>query len=823
MLKGFNHGLRKFWSDLTSGDLLILAFSIVLAVTAISGVSFLGDRLKSSIKQQASVVLAADLSFRSASDLGAQYLELAATQSLGVAETVSFLSMVIANEDNLLSSIKATTPSYPLRGRLVITDFNGQVIEHAGSPKRGYLWVEPKLVEQLGLEQNNEMAIGKATFIVEGILQDFPDRNVGFLAFSPTVIANINDLDVMGVIQTGSRVVYRNLFSGSENNIDEFLENIEPVPAEIRVQKIDGIGDQLGRTLDRSTRFFNLAGLFTIIIAAISSMIAARRYADRHLLNTSLMKVFGASKNFIVASQVTQLILMILIATSVGLFFGYLLQSILIGVLKDLLDAELPSASFKPIGIAFLTSFCLVFGAASPYLKLLGEAEPIRILRNDFQFKLKNNLAIYAVALFTLVVFLLLLFEDIFLVSSIMGAMIMLASVLYVIGSLMVHLLSFFQSSSGIGWKLGLKNIVHRRSESVLQIVVFGLSLMFLMVLAETRTGLIDSWKETLSEDTPNYFFFNIQDYELPEIKAYLDQELDSATVFTPLIRGRLLSVQPKEGGLMKSGEMIDRESNLTWYDAIPDNNQVVEGSWWTDDAGSQMEVSIDSGIAASMGLSIGDQLNFAVGGTNFTVIVSNFREVTWESFAPNFFFVLSPELGRDLPQSFITSVKIPTDNNQVSKGFVERFPTVTSVDLNAALQQVRSIIGSASLAVQYIFILALIAGILTLIASVFSSADQRKKESAILHTLGAKRSKIFQSAAAEFLVLGLLSGFTAVFAATLFSGFLSTQVFDLNYKPNIFVLGLGFTVGVLSISIAGTLAIRKTIYTSPVVTLRNS
>ena len=285
-----------------------------------------------------------------------------------------------------------------------------------------------------------------------------------------------------------------------------------------------------------------------------------------------------------------------------------------------------------------------------------------------------------------------------------------------------------------------------------------------------------------------------------------------------------MLSVQPKEGGLMKSGEMIDRESNLTWYDDIPDNNQVVEGSWWTDDAGSQMEVSIDSGVAASMGLSIGDQLNFAAGGTNFTAIVSNFREVTWESFAPNFFFVLSPELGRDLPQSFITSVKIPTDSNQVSKGFVERFPTVTSVDLNAALQQVRSIIGSASLAVQYIFILALIAGILTLIASVFSSADQRKKESAILHTLGAKRSKIFQSAAAEFLVFGTPLGLYCRILRQPFSrAFSQPKSLISSYSPNLLILGLGFLAGVLSISIAGTLAIRKTIYTSPVITLRNS
>ena len=213
MLKGITHGLRKFWSDLTSGDLLILGLSIVLAVTAISSVSFLGDRLKSSIKQQASVVLGADLSFRSASELGTQYLESAEGQALKTAETVSFLSMAIANEDNLLSSIKATTPTYPLRGQLIITDFNGQAIDHTGSPKRGYLWVEPKLVEQLGLQQNNVMAIGKTNFIVAGILKDFPDRNVGFLAFSPTIIANINDLGAMGVIQTGSRVVYRNLLS----------------------------------------------------------------------------------------------------------------------------------------------------------------------------------------------------------------------------------------------------------------------------------------------------------------------------------------------------------------------------------------------------------------------------------------------------------------------------------------------------------------------------------------------------------------------------------------------------------------------------------
>ena len=112
MINGFLYGLRKFWFDLTSGDLVILFASMVLAVTAISGVSFLGDRLQSSIKQQASVVLAADATLRSTAPLPQAYLKKAEGQGLKTAETISFLSMALANEDNLLSSIKATTSNY---------------------------------------------------------------------------------------------------------------------------------------------------------------------------------------------------------------------------------------------------------------------------------------------------------------------------------------------------------------------------------------------------------------------------------------------------------------------------------------------------------------------------------------------------------------------------------------------------------------------------------------------------------------------------------------------------------------------------------------
>ena len=168
------------------------------------------------------------------------YLTSATNQGLRVAKTISFLSMALANNDNLLASIKATTSTYPLRGTVVLKDFTGEVLSNdKGTPNPGYIWVEPKLVEALNLKQNDQLVIGNTSFVVEAILDDYPDRNVGFLAFSPTIITNIADLKSMGVIQTGSRVVYRQLFSGTENQVNLFFDSVSNLPEKQETSSIE--------------------------------------------------------------------------------------------------------------------------------------------------------------------------------------------------------------------------------------------------------------------------------------------------------------------------------------------------------------------------------------------------------------------------------------------------------------------------------------------------------------------------------------------------------------------------------------------------------
>jgi len=728
--------------------------------------------------------------------------------------------MIIADEDNLLTSIKAVTPSYPLRGKLTVVNFDDSPIQHSGSPPQGSIWIEKKVSESLELNQSGNIIVGNKNFIVEGIIQDYPDRNSSFVGFYPVAIVNINDVDAMGVIQTGSRVVYRQLFSGTQKNLDRFVESLDTLPPNIRLQNAIDVGDNLGEDIANSTTFFNLASLFTIIISVIAAMMAVRRYASRNLLHTSLMKVFGASKTFILGHQITQLFLLIITASSFGLIFGYALQHLLISTLQGIINADLPPPSFRPVILGLITATFVVFATAAPYIKILSDTEPIRILRNDFTIKLSSNFIIYLVAFFSMFGFLGILFQDLKLILYIVITLVVVTFALYSIGRLLLYALSFMQFSNGTGWKLGLKNLVQRGNESILQVIIFGLSLLFLVVLAETRTDLVDSWSETLDEDTPNYFLFNIQEYNLKPISNYFEDQAQITPDFTPLIRGRLLSAK-RPGSDVNFDNLMDREANLTWQNLLPVSNKLVAGKWWAE--GDEVkEVSVDQEIAASMDLEIGDELTFSAGGKTFSVSVTSFREIEWQSFSPNFFFILSPAAGKELPNSYITSIKVK-DSNKLMNNFVASFPTITSVNLEAIINQAKNSISSASLAVQYIFLLTLIAGVLALIASIYANKDQRTKEAAIMHAIGASRAMIFKSAASEFFILGILSATTAVIFSTLLSSVIFYQFLDLIYSPNILILGLSFLLAITFIFVAGVLSIRKSIYASPMITLRDS
>ena len=129
--------------------------------------------------------------------------------------------------------------------------------------------------------------------------------------------------------------------------------------------------------------------------------------------------------------------------------------------------------------------------------------------------------------------------------------------------------------------------------------------------------------------------------------------------------------------------------------------------------------------------------------------------------------------------------------------------------------------IDRASLAVQYVFLFTLAAGITVLLAAIQATRDERRYESAMLRTLGASRRVVLAGVAAEFTALGMLAGVLAAIGATLAGWLLAREVFDLELHDRSVGVGHRAGGGRGDRRRGGTLAARGVINHPPIATLR--
>jgi putative ABC transport system permease protein len=828
-MNSLSFAVKSLARDLRAGELSVLLMSIVVAVTAMTAVGFFTDRVGTAIRLQASAVLAADLVIRAPAPIEPSFIDKARGQGLRTAKSMSFLTMVVSDQSNALTQVRAVSEAYPLRGELIVSEvMYGETQVATEVPATGTGWAEPGLIGRMNLEIGDMVTVGDKPLRITRVLEYQPNPVAGGPTnLAPGLMVNLDDVPAFNVIRPGSRATYRELFAGAEAEINEFRAAIEPeVGKNARVRGIDEAGDQINAAIDRAQRFLTLASLVTVILAAVATAMASRRYALRHLNTIALLKSFGATQGFIQNCTLVQLGIVILATAVMGSALGYVAQWILVFLAADLLNISLPPTSLRAAMLGLLTSATITIGFALPHLLQLKNSSPIRVLRNDLPPPQLRFGVTYGVAIGMLLVMIYFIVRDLELLAYIAGGLAVIALMSLAAGWLMVQGLGRFRGAAGVAWRYGLANISRRGAESIVQIVAFALSIMVLLLLTVVRNDILGEWRRTLPEDAPNYFLINIEPENWPAIGVFFEKELGTVPDYLPLIRGRLIRIngQPVDDFEFSDGRganFAQQESNLTWTAGLPESNRVEAGEWWAEDYDGEIQVSLDARLASSLGVGVGDTMGFNVGGEEFDAPITSLRAIEWDSMAPNFYVMLSPGDVRQLPQTYIASLFVPPQSRLALNRFVRAFPAVTVFDLEVILGQVRMIIDKASMAVQYVFLFTLLAGVMVLLAAIQATRDERRFESALLHTLGAGRSKILQGIAIEFIVLGGMAGFLAALGATGLSYVLAVKVFDLNYvvTPMLWVIGL--LLGCAVVGITGTFATRKAVNEPPVVVLR--
>jgi putative ABC transport system permease protein len=229
----------------------------------------------------------------------------------------------------------------------------------------------------------------------------------------------------------------------------------------------------------------------------------------------------------------------------------------------------------------------------------------------------------------------------------------------------------------------------------------------------------------------------------------------------------------------------------------------------------------VEEGIAKTLGIKLGERLTYDIAGAQVTAPVTSLRSVEWDSFRANFFVVAPPGVLERFPASYITSFYLPADRAGGLDALVKRFPNLTVIDVSAVMDQVRGIIERVSLAVQYVFLFTLAAGLTVLYAAIQSTLDERLHENAVLRALGAKKRRLWWGLAAEFATLGALAGLLAAVLASGLGFALARWVLELDYLGNPWLWLLGLLGGGLGVGLAGTWGARRVVRSPPLVVLR--
>ena len=819
-----------FARDLRSGELSVLLAALVVAVAALTAVGFFTSRVSRGMTEQAGEVLAADLKLESGRpvDVSGSYAREAQRRGLRTGRTLYFGSVVYAGEQSHLASLRGVSDSYPLRGRLRISDLPfGPARETTDIPAPGEAWADARLLASLSLKVGDPVTIGSSVFRIAHVLDYRPDQGSGFADLAPTVLLRDSELAATGLVGPGSRATWSLLVSGEADAVAGYADWLKAHRgAGERLIDVAEASAQTGNAMTRAQRFLNLSALVTILLGAIAVAIATRRYAVRNLDTVALLKCLGAAQSFVLSVSVVELLVTALLASLVGTVLGYAAQALLAWLLRDMVAGHLPGPTFAPVWLGLGTALVMMAGYALPPLLELRNTPPGRVLsRNLVPARLRYGLG-YVLAALALVAILFWLVRDAKLVAYVGGAVVVAGVVLYAAGVGLVRATGALRGNAGVAWRYGLANVARRGGESAVQVVAFGLGLTVLMLLLVVRGDLLAEWRKSLPPDVPNHFLINIQPGDTVALADYFRDHGVAPPRLYPWVRARLTDVNGVGTDRLtyvneRARAFAEREQNLSWSDTLPADNRLVSGQWWSGADGGGPEVSVASEYSDDLGIKVGDRLGFDVAGERIVARVANVRRVRWDGFRPNFFLLFRPGVLDAATGTYMTSVHLDDASRPMLAGLIRAFPSITVFDVEAILNQVRSVIDRAALAVEYVSLFTVLSGVIVLLATVQSTREERRYESATLRTLGESRGLVLGGVATEFVALGLLAGLLAAAASTVANYVLATRLFNLPYHPNPWLWAYGPLAGALLVGVSGVLAARSVMNTPPSLTLR--
>ena len=573
-----------------------------------------------------------------------------------------------------------------------------------------------------------------------------PDQQAGFYSMNPRALIHLADLESTAVLGPGSR--YRHHLLVAADDAQRTVLDKQLSDTLRSDQSIETVGTTELRSQGPVEQMFlwsQLAVMLVVLLCAAAIYLTASHRARQQQTLCAVMKTVGARQQQIVrrllGGDVLALLLPILAGVGLAVLVGWQLAA--------LLGAD--GLFVTPVVWGLVGPVLLWLGFAAPTLwvslslpataLLSGREAPARLGRRVLLIAILTPIPLAAIMTGSLAA----LWPLLLLTLAVsLGLPIILWP--------LVMLMDRFSARLGLAGRLALRRLSRRKAATLPLLAALIISLSVLSLSVQTGRELLGDWRATLPEQAPNYFVINLFDQDIDDFKNWLTDHNSEAQPLYPVVRARLTEIndQPVRDAVTKEQDRAERALNrdlsLTQAARLPESNKLTDGRWAT----GQDEVTVETKLAESLGLELGDSLTFTGPGPAINATVVGLREVDWESFAPNFYFIFSPDTLKAQSRTWITSFFLPQVQQAELGGLVQKFPQISLLDVNAILATLQDIIGQASRAAFVVGVLLLLAALLVLMAALLAMTDTLRRDNHLLVVIGGRRALLRKTAALQ-------------------------------------------------------------------------
>ncbi|HEY1044440.1 MAG TPA: FtsX-like permease family protein [Telluria sp.] len=838
--------IRMTLRDWRAGELRFLVVALIVAVSALSAVGFFVDRMRAGLERDAHQLMGADLLVSADNPIRPEWRTEAERRGLVLAETVVFPSMAQVGEGeqshSQLSSVKAVSALYPLRGSMKVTTNPDEAAHGIGEiahdvPQPGTVWVDPALLTILQARVGDTLRLGDSSFRIVRAIAAEPDRGPNFVNFAPRVMMPLASLEGTGLTGFGARVTYRLLAASRDANdraaVNGYQQWLKAAIARdkvkgVRIETLEEGRPEMQATMDRAGRFLSLVGLLSALLSAVAVAMAARRFMLRHLDACAMLRCLGMTQDQVTLLYLFEFLLVGLVGSAIGVLVGFAAHFMLVQSLASFVTNDLPPISWAPALQGLATGMVLLAGFALPPVLQLRNVPHNRVIRREQAPPRPAALATYGLGVLAFCGLLLWQAGDLTLSAVVAGGFLGAFALFGLVSWLGLKSLGRLRNvSASHAWRFAITSLRRRPATTVVQSVSLALGLMALLLLTVVRSDLMAAWQSATPPDAPNRFIINIQPDQKDDVAARIAAAGADGPVMYPMIRGRLTSVNGKPVTRdsyqeERARRLSEREFNLSTTRELPKGNEVVDGKWFSDAPGTS-EASVEQGLAKTLGWKVGDVVRFDMGGMPVEAKITSLRKLEWGSMRANFFVIINPAAMVDAPATYMTAFHLPQGGTTLGNALTRSYPNLTVIDVSAIIRQVQDVMDQVVAAVEFLFAFTLASGVLVLYAALMGSSDERRREAGLLRALGATRQQLSRAQLIEFALVGGLAGLLAATGAAVQGWALATYQFKFEWvlTPNVWVAGIA--VGALCAVTGGWLSLRGVLSQPPLQTLREA